>query len=96
MVGKRAAWQTELERAKAKLAEAEPKIPREVRTTYDKTVKSMGHEGFAEVSGRSCGGCQGDITMGDRYKLEGDQFLMCSCGRILYLPETKPAREEDE
>lgn len=94
--GKRATWTAELERAKANLAEAETRLPREVKTTYLRTVQSMGHEGFAEVAGRSCGGCQGDITMQDRYTLEGDQFLMCNCGRILYLPETRPAREEDE
>lgn len=96
MEGRRATWQAELGRAKAKLAEAEPKIPRDVRTVYEKAVQSMGHDGFAEVSGRTCGGCQGDITVQDRYQLEAEQFLMCNCGRILYLPETKPTREEAE
>jgi len=80
-------WKAEREQAAAKLAAAEPEVPAQVRQSYAKTIKSMGHDGLAEVDGRTCGGCQADVTQQDRQTLENEAFVMCpNCGRILYLP----------
>ncbi len=87
-------WQSELTTTLAKLKEIEPGVPKAVRAVYDRTVASLGHDGFASVRGRTCGGCQGELTHQARNDLEDDLFVMCrSCGRILYLAEgeLKPA-----
>ncbi len=87
MEAKVALWKAEREQAAAKLAGIEPNVPRDLRQTYEKTVDSMGHDGFAEVVDLSCGGCQGNVTMQDQHALQNEQFVMCPmCGRILYLP----------
>jgi len=90
---RRAMWEGELAAARAKLKEIEPGVPKANRAAFDKTVASMGHDGFASVRGRNCEGCQGEIPQQVRNDLEDDLFVMCrSCGRILYLAEgEKPA-----
>ena len=80
-------WKSERQKAVEKLAEVEPGVPKNLRQTYDKTVESMGHDGFAEVSDRACGCCQCEVTRRDQLSLEAGEFVMCeTCGRILYLP----------
>ncbi|MFQ3649997.1 MAG: C4-type zinc ribbon domain-containing protein [Gemmataceae bacterium] len=84
---KKALWEAELASTQAKLKELEPGIPKNVRAAYDRTVASMGHDGFASVQEQVCGGCRVEITVQMQNELEDDQFVMCrSCGRILYLP----------
>jgi hypothetical protein len=86
---KKATWEAEMASTQAKIKELEPGIPKVVRAAYDKTVASMGHDGFAAVREQTCGGCRGEITSQMQNELEDDAFLMCrSCGRILYLPIT--------
>ncbi|MGL4551146.1 MAG: zinc ribbon domain-containing protein [Gemmataceae bacterium] len=89
-------WQKELAATLAKLKEIEPGVPKANRAVFDKTVASMGHDGFAAVRERTCGGCQGELTQQARNELEDEQFVMCrSCGRILYLSAgERPAGEE--
>lgn len=97
MAPKQATWQAELTQAQAKLQEVEPNLPKQVRPTYDRTVKALGHDGFASVKGRTCGGCQADIPAQDRGDLEDDLFVMCrSCGRILYLADGEKAPTGEE
>lgn len=92
---KQTLWTAERAATLAKLKEVEPGVPKAVRAAYDKTVASMGHDGFAPVIGRTCGGCQAELTHQVRNDLEDDLFVMCrSCGRILYLAEgERPAAE---
>jgi predicted nucleic acid-binding Zn-ribbon protein len=84
---KRATWEAEMAATQAKIKELELGIPKVIRAAYDKTVASMGHDGFAIVREQTCGGCRGEITSQMQNELEDDAFVMCrSCGRILYLP----------
>ncbi|MBY0232352.1 MAG: hypothetical protein K2W96_23995 [Gemmataceae bacterium] len=95
MAGRKALWEKEKETAQAKLKEVEPQVPAAMRQAFDKTVKTMGHEGFAEVAGRTCGGCQGELTLQQRLTLESGGYGIClSCGCILYLPASKAGPEE--
>lgn len=95
MAPRKALWQKEAEQARTKLNEVEPNVPANVRQAFDKTVATMGHDGFAEVEGRTCGGCQAEMTMQQRLTLESGGYGMCpTCGRILYLPAGKPVQEE--
>ena len=96
MAGRKELWQKEAERARAKLKEVEPTVPQANRQAFDKTVATMGHDGFAEVKGRTCGGCHGELTMQQGLTLESGGFVMCpTCGRILYMPAGKPVAEEE-
>lgn len=83
---KKGLWDAELAATLAKIKEIEPGVPKAKRASFDRTVSSMGHDGFAGVRGHTCTGCQGEITAQQRNELEDEQFVMCrACGRILYL-----------
>ena len=87
MAPKKATWEAEFSSTQAKIKELEPNIPKNVRAAYERTVASMGHDGFAPVREQVCGGCRAEITAQMQNELEADLFVMCrSCGRILYLP----------
>ena len=95
MATRKALWQKEMAEAQTKLKEVEPLVPATHKQAFDKAVKTMGHDAFAEVEGRSCGGCQGEMTLQQRLTLESGGYGMCpTCGRILYLPASKIAAEQ--
>ncbi len=72
----------------AELAEAEKKLPAEVRPQYDRLVKTYGADALAAVVGRSCQHCRTAITEQQRLNLLGGAFMTCSqCARVLYLVE---------
>jgi predicted nucleic acid-binding Zn-ribbon protein len=72
----------------AELAEVEKKLPPEIKSPYDRVVKTFGADGLAAVVGRSCQHCRTAITEQQRLNLLGGAFMTCSqCARILYLVE---------
>lgn len=93
---RKATLESEMVRAKAQLKEAEAKIPSgELRAQYDRTINSLGPDGFAVVNDKNCTECHTEINRSVELRLINDDFALCPrCGRILYLPEQKPANEE--
>ena len=88
----------ELTRTTAQLKAAEAMVPRDLKPQYDRTVTSLGADGFAVVRNNSCTECNTEIIRSMELNLLNDQFVVCnSCGRILYLPEgaTAASKEED-
>jgi predicted nucleic acid-binding Zn-ribbon protein len=89
--------QSEVQRATAELKAQEAQIPRDLKPQYDRTIHSLGADGFAAVRDRICSACYIEVIYQIEVNLKNDQFAVCSnCGRILYLPETPPARVEEE
>lgn len=89
MAPKKALWEAEMTSTLAKIKEIEPGVPKVHRASFDRTIESLGHDGFAGIRELTCSGCQGEITQQQRNELEDEQFVMCrSCGRILYLTDS--------
>ncbi len=96
--GKRKAeLEQHLASAQVELKAAEAKVPADLKPQYQRTVMSLGADGFAEVRDNSCTECNTEIIRSMELNLLNDEFVVCkSCGRILYLPEGAAKPEEDE
>lgn len=85
---KQAERKVHMEEAQEQLLKLETLIPASVRGQYDRTVKSMGPDGFAGIHKNSCDACFGQITHQNILDLQQGLFVPCgACGRILYPPE---------
>lgn len=72
----------------AELLEVEKRLPPEIKTPYERAIKSFGPDGLAAVNGRTCQYCRSAITEQQRLNLLGGAYMTCSqCARILYLVE---------
>lgn len=86
----------QLKEALGQLKGVEAQIPRDLRPQYDRTINSMGADGFAAVLENSCTECNTDIIRSMELNLRNDELVVCrSCGRLLYLPEGAVAVEEE-
>jgi predicted nucleic acid-binding Zn-ribbon protein len=85
--------EADLGRLTRELAEAENRLPGEIRADYLRMVKARGDRALAPLEGDCCGGCYQQTTPQMLNELRLSQFVLCkSCGCILYLPEdTSPA-----
>jgi len=71
-------------------------MPANVRSTFDRIVRGKGVESFAAVVDRGCASCRTEITAQQYNELLMGGFVLCkSCGRILYLPESKAIESEE-
>ncbi|MFO0841077.1 MAG: hypothetical protein U0797_01590 [Gemmataceae bacterium] len=85
---RKATLDSEMAKAKAQLKEADARVPEDHRPQYDRTVNSLGPDGFAVVKGKNCTECYTEITRSVELRLLNDDFAVCPrCGRILYLPD---------
>jgi predicted nucleic acid-binding Zn-ribbon protein len=92
---RKATLESEMAKANALLKEADAKVPADHRPQYDRTVSSLGPDGFAVVNDKTCTECYTEITRSEELRLLNDDFAVCPrCGRLLYLPEK--AREGEE
>ncbi|MFM7151629.1 MAG: zinc ribbon domain-containing protein [Gemmataceae bacterium] len=83
--------------ATGKLKEAEKLVPAKLKAQYDRTIQSMGADGFALVRDMNCTECYTEINRTLELRLINDEFVVCpSCGRILYLDAQKPRSTESE
>ena len=72
----------------AELAEAEAKLPEDVKPKYARLVKSHGPDAMAGVDGRTCQHCRTTVTEQVKNNLISGMFVCCSnCGRGLYLAD---------
>lgn len=92
---RKAELEKQLSQAKGQLKECEARVPRDDKPQYDRTVASMGADGFALVRDRSCTECNTEIIRTMELNLLSGEFVVCnSCGRILYLAEDAKRSEE--
>lgn len=88
--------ESEQVKARAALKEVEAQIPRDLRPQYDRTITSLGADGFSLVQRNNCTECNTEIIRTLELRLLNDDFVVCpSCGRILYLEARSPKSDED-
>lgn len=79
-------------RLEGELAEAEKRLPDDLRDHYARMVRGRGADGMAMVEGENCGGCYQVLTANTMSSLMMDKIVFCQvCGRWLYLPEDRSA-----
>jgi len=90
-------WQAQRAAAQEELKAAEANVPADLRPQYNRTIASLGHDGFAVLRDGNCTACYTDVIHQDVMALQREQFVTCkSCGRILYLPSSeRPAGSAD-
>lgn len=78
-------WIKERDNALALIAVEEAKLPADIRQRHDRVVKSLGADAYGEVEGRICKACHTEITAQLAHNLQMQNFVQCSCGRVLYV-----------
>ncbi len=74
--------------AEAELKDAEEALPADVRNLYRRLVQAHGADALGAVAGRSCGGCNTELTLQNYNDLHAGRLVACkNCGRLLYLAE---------
>jgi predicted nucleic acid-binding Zn-ribbon protein len=88
VTGEMKALQAERERVAGELAEAEKKLPMDVRTDYRRRADAKGEDVLAETDAVTCGNCQVHLTAQMKATLLMSQILFCQgCGALYYLKE---------
>lgn len=86
-----------LKQALLDLTEVEKRIPASLADQYHRCIKSKGADALSLVKNRVCSACSTAITNQQNISLQNNQFVTCnSCGRILYLGEPAPVRDDDD
>jgi hypothetical protein len=94
---RKADFEKQFTESQGKLKECEKQIDREDKPQYDRTVNSMGADGFAVVKKKMCTECNTEIIRTMELNLHNDEFVVCrTCGRILYLPEGEKREEVEQ
>ncbi|MGE0608995.1 MAG: zinc ribbon domain-containing protein [Pirellulales bacterium] len=82
--------EVDIKRLEIDLREAEAGLPTDIRSDYDRVVKSRGSEAMAAVEGECCGGCFNTLTPNMFNSLHMSHAVFCkNCGCLLYLPEDR-------
>jgi predicted nucleic acid-binding Zn-ribbon protein len=72
----------------AELAQAEKALPPDLKSDYERVVRSKGADSLAAADDGVCVGCGQQITLNMQNELRLSKLVFCrSCGRLLYLPE---------
>jgi len=78
----------DIERLVGELAAAEKELPADLKTDYERIIRSKGSEGMSEVEGQVCLGCGKQITLNMLNELLLSKPVFCkSCGCLLYMGE---------
>jgi predicted nucleic acid-binding Zn-ribbon protein len=79
---------TEIIRLEADLAESERGLPTELKSDYERVVRSKGADSLAVADDGVCTGCGQQITLNMQNELKLSRLIFCrSCGRLLYLTD---------
>jgi uncharacterized protein len=74
-------------RLEAELADAEKALPPELKSDYERVVRSKGADSLSAADDGVCTGCGQQITLNMQNELKLSKLVFCkSCGRLLYLP----------
>jgi uncharacterized protein len=83
-----AAIHADVTRLETELVEAEKALPSDLKSDYERVVKSKGADSLAAAEDGVCTGCGQQITLNMLNELKLSKLVFCrSCGRLLYLPE---------
>jgi predicted nucleic acid-binding Zn-ribbon protein len=75
-------------RLEAELVEAERALPGDIKSDYQRVVRSKGADSLSSVDDGVCTGCGQQITLNMQNELQLSKLVFCkTCGRLLYLPE---------
>jgi predicted nucleic acid-binding Zn-ribbon protein len=86
----RAVIEAELARVLANLADAETKLPLDIKRDYDRMAKARGEGALAQIDGEVCGNCFQTVTVQTMNDLYMSRPVFCKgCGCLLYLPEDR-------
>ncbi len=82
--------EADITRLSGELEVAEGSLPADFRVDYDRIIRSKQEDGMAESEEGVCTGCGQQITMNMQNELAMSRPIFCkSCGRLLYLPESR-------
>lgn len=72
----------------SELAQAEKALPPDLKSDYERVVRSKGADSLAAADDGVCVGCGQQITLNMQNELRLSKLVFCkACGRLLYLPE---------
>jgi uncharacterized protein len=78
----------DVSRLEVELADAEKALPAELKSDYQRVVRSKGADSLSAVDDGVCLGCGQQITLNMQNELKLSKLVFCkSCGRLLYMPE---------
>jgi predicted nucleic acid-binding Zn-ribbon protein len=81
-----ASVRVDITRLEGELAESERALPAELKSDYERVVRSKGADSLAEADDGVCSGCGQQITLNMQNELKLSRLVFCkSCGRLLYL-----------
>lgn len=76
---------SEIAALKEQLAQAESKLPPEVRVPYERLVLAHGAGALAQIEGDTCGACYVKLPTQHAVQVRAGQITLCkTCGRLLY------------
>jgi predicted nucleic acid-binding Zn-ribbon protein len=77
----------DLTRLESELVQAEKALPAEIKSDYQRIVRSKGADSLAAVEDGVCTGCGQQITLNMQNELKLSKLVFCkTCGRLLYMP----------
>ena len=80
--------QRDLDEVNAELADAESRLPTDIKSEYKRLVAAHGEDALAAVEDSSCGHCYTTVTTQLISELMMKRATYCkSCGSLLYLSE---------
>jgi uncharacterized protein len=71
-----------------KVSEADVFLTGDARLKYNRLVSTYSADALAQVDGKICTSCYTGVTPQQKVLLNSGQIVFCSCGRLLYLPES--------
>lgn len=78
---------SDLNRLEGELVEAEKALPGDIKSDYQRIVRSKGADSLAAAEDGVCTGCGQQITLNMQNELKLSKLVFCkTCGRLLYLP----------
>ncbi len=82
-----ASVRADLNRLEGELVQAEKALPADIKSDYQRVVRSKGADSLAAAEDGVCTGCGQQITLNMQNELKLGKLVFCkSCGRLLYLP----------
>jgi uncharacterized protein len=79
---------SEVAALEAELVQAESALPPDLKSDYERVVRSKGADSLAAADDGVCVGCGQQITLNMQNELRLSKLVFCkSCGRLLYLSE---------
>jgi uncharacterized protein len=76
-------------RLESRISEVDTFLTGDARLKYRRLVSAHGADALAPVDGKVCTSCYTSVTPQSRVMLNSGAIVFCSCGRLLYLPDSR-------